>query len=131
MLTTPWTNGVTGPDRDCTVIAGRLPLQSFRDLPAVIAWAWRIRRHLAATPGLAGHATAVDISRPALWTVSAWTSRTDLGRFDGGELHRAAKSALRPRLWPATFVVWTCDPTDLPVAWSEVRRRIAAASQHR
>ena len=89
----------------------------------------RTRRDLAIAPGLALHAAAVDLSAPALLTVSAWTNRADLVRFEHSRAHQAAKSALRPRLWPATFAVWTCRCSDLPVTWAEVRRRIAVARQ--
>jgi hypothetical protein len=84
---------------------------------------------MACAAGLAGHAAAVELSAPALWTVSAWTNRADLVRFEHSHAHQAARSALRPRLWPATLAVWTCRCSDLPVTWAEVRRRIEAASQ--
>jgi hypothetical protein len=60
--------------------------------------------------------------------VSAWTNRADLVRFDHSLEHQETKSVLRPRLWPATFAVWTCRSADLPVTWAEARRRIDATS---
>lgn len=129
MLTLPWTTIQPGSASACTVVAGRLPLRAYRDLPLAVVWVWRIRRQLAVVPGLAGHATAVDLSAPALWIVSRWTNRADLVRFERSDEHQAARSRLSPRLWPATFAVWTCGPTDLPVTWTEVRRRIEAAAQ--
>jgi hypothetical protein len=94
-------------------------------------WAWRIRRHLATAPGLVGHALALELSGPALWTVSVWSSRTQLVAFDRGDLHQYAKAALRPRLRPGTFAVWSCPASELPVGWTEVRRRIALAQPDR
>jgi hypothetical protein len=128
VLTLPWTTTHPNPDGACTVIVGRLPLRAYRDLPAGVAWVRRVGRQLAVTPGLAGHATAIDLSAPALWIVSAWTNRADLVRFEHSDEHQAARSGLSLRLWPATFAVWMCGPTDLPVTWTEVRRRIDAAS---
>jgi hypothetical protein len=128
MLTLSWTATHPGSDADCTVIAGRLPLRAHRDLAPGITWLRRTRRHLATAPGLVGHAAAVETREPALWIVSAWTNRADLVRFDHSDAHHAAKLALRPHLWPATFAVWTCRPTDVPVTWNDVRQRIAAAS---
>ena len=127
MITLPWTSTDSRTDISCTVIAGRLPLRSVRDLPAVLAWTRRVRRQLATTPGLAGHGVALDLSGLALWTVSAWTTRTDLTRFERSEPHHTATSTLRPRLWPATFAVWTCAADDLPLAWTEIRRRVEVA----
>jgi hypothetical protein len=128
VLTLPWTVTRSSPDGACTVIVGRLPLRTYRDLPAMVSWTRRTRRCLVAAPGLAGHAAAVELSAPALWIMSAWTNRADLVRFDRSAQHQAAKSALSPRLWPPTFAVWTCRPADLPVTWAEARRRIDGTS---
>jgi hypothetical protein len=63
--------------------------------------------------------------------VSAWTWRADLTSFERSDVHQAAKSVLRPQLLPATFVVWTCEPTALPITWTEIRDRINAAALRR
>jgi hypothetical protein len=130
MFTLPWTTTDNSAAITCTVVANRLPLRSYRDLPAVLTWLRPTRRHLMSAPGLAGHAAAVDRS-PALWIVSAWTNRDDLVRFERSADHRVVMSMLRARLQPATFVLWTCPSTDLPVTWAEVRRRIAVAIRAR
>jgi hypothetical protein len=129
VLTFAWTAvAPVSPSQACTVIVARLPLRSFRSLPAALSWTWRVRRRLGATPGVAGHAAALELTDLALWTVSAWTSRVDLTSFARSDLHQTAKSILRPQLRPATFAVWTCEPAALPVSWREVRARIEAAS---
>jgi len=126
VITLPWTLAAT-PSASVTVIAARLPLRSVRSLPATLAWTWRLRRVLRDAPGLAGYAFAFQISGPALWTVSAWTSRTALTAFEHNEAHQAAKIDLLARLRPATFAVWKSPAGQLPVSWPEVRRRIIAA----
>lgn len=129
MLTLPWTAvHPTRPGQTCTVFAARLPLHGARALAASITWAWRIRRHLAGTAGVAGHAVALEVPGGALWVVSAWTSRSELIDFEHSNLHQSAKVALRPRLSPATFAVWSCVAADLPPGWPEVRRHIAAGA---
>ena len=128
MITLPWTLAAT-QSGDVTVIAARLPLRSARSLPATVAWAWRVRRALRDAPGLAGYAFAFQICGSALWTVSAWQSRTELTGFEHSGAHRGATMALRPRLRPATFAVWSCQATELPVEWPEVRRRITAGAK--
>jgi hypothetical protein len=109
-----------------TVIAGRLPLQSWRSVPRVLVWTMRIRRSLRAAPGAVGYRLGIDVRTCALWTVSGWSTRTALIRFERGEVHRRAVATLRPYVQPSTFVVWTTDPADLPSGWDEVRRRMAA-----
>ncbi|MDQ1690391.1 MAG: hypothetical protein QOD87_499 [Pseudonocardiales bacterium] len=129
VLTLPWPSfAPDSPDRACTVLAARLPLRSLRSVPAALTWTWRLHGELSTTPGVAGHAAALELTDLALWTVSAWTSRTDLTRFDRSDLHQTARSVLRPQLWPATFAVWTCAHAALPVSWAEVRARIESAS---
>ena len=127
VITLPWTLAGT-PSGTVTMIVARLPLRSVRSLPATLAWTWRLRRALRAAPGLAGYAFAFQISGSALWTVSAWTSRTDLTAFAHSEPHQAAKVDLQARLRPATFAVWSCPAAQLPVPWPEVRRRIIAVA---
>ena len=129
MLTVPWKSAhAVAPTHTCTVIAARLPLRSSRAIPASVIWAWRIRRHLATTPGVVGHALALEAAGPALWTVSAWSSRTHLSAFDRSDLHQAAIDVLRPRMHPATLAVWSCAASELPAQWCDVRRRIAAGT---
>jgi hypothetical protein len=128
VITLPWTLAAATPSGSVTVIAARLPLRSVRSLPATLAWTWRLRRALRDAPGLAGYAFAFQISGFSLWTVSAWTSRTELNAFEHNEAHQAAKIDLRARLRPATFAVWNCPATQLPVPWPEVRRRIIAVA---
>jgi hypothetical protein len=130
VITLPWTL-VAIPSDSVTVIAARLPLRSVRSLPATLVWTWRLRRALRDAPGLTGCAVACQISGSALWTVSAWTSRTALTAFEHNGVHQAAKVDLRARLRPATFAVWSCPAAQLPVPWPEIRRRILAGARTR
>ena len=129
MLALPWTTVHTpsDPATGYTVLAARLPLRSRRDMPRFLWWALRIRHRLAGTPGLLGHALAVDIPGRTFWIVSAWRGRAELGRFDREGLHHTAKVRLRTAMLPSTLVVWSCRADELPITWDEARRRIAMA----
>jgi hypothetical protein len=130
MLTVAWTTiHPAPPGHTCTVIAARLPLMSFQAIPASLVWAQRIRRHLAATAGVVGHSLALEMAGPALWTVSAWSSRTHLNAFHRSDLHQAAIAVLQPKLHPLTLAVWSCTASELPAQWPDVRRRIAAGTE--
>jgi hypothetical protein len=129
VLTVPWTTvHPAPPGHICTVIAARLPLRSSRGIPASVIWAWRIRRQLGDIPGVIGHGLGLEMETPALWTVSAWSSRARLNAFARSDLHQAAIAALRPGLRPATLAVWSCAASELPARWPDLRRRIAAGT---
>jgi hypothetical protein len=129
VIRTSWTStpAPLGPQRDCTVIAAHLPLRGAGALPGALAHAYRLVRVLRSTDGLLGHALAVQLAPPALWTVSAWADRTALAQFERSPAHRAAKAQLHDRLWTSTLVVWRCRPDSLPPAWNETRRRLHRA----
>jgi len=125
----PWTKtGTPEPDAVLTVMASRLPLRSHRDLPRFFRHTWLVRRQLLRSPGLVGFSLDAHPLGKTFWTVSAWSSRPDLGAFDRSGPHGAAKAAIRPTMRPSTFVMWTCHPEDLPISWDEVRERIAAVA---
>lgn len=128
MFTLPWTT-VSRPDpaTECSVLAVRLPLRLHRDMPRFLWWALRVKGQLATSPGLLGYALAAQVTNKTFWTVSAWTRRGELARFDRTDPHRAAKRRLGPVMLPSTLVVWTCHAGDLPIGWEEIRRRIAQA----
>jgi antibiotic biosynthesis monooxygenase len=130
VIRTSWTSTSApfGPQRECTVIAAHLPLRGAGALPCALAHACRLVRVLRSTDGLLGHALAVQLAPPALWTVSAWADRTALAQFERSPAHRAAKAQLGNRLRPSTLVVWRCRPDSLPPGWAETRRRLGRAA---
>jgi heme-degrading monooxygenase HmoA len=124
----PWTT-ISPPDRarEYVVMASRLPLARYRDMPGFLRAAMLIRTQLARTSGLIGYALDAHLARKTFWTVSAWDSRDALDAFSRADPHRSRVRVIRPRMRPTTFTYWTVSGADLPVAWAEVRRRVAAA----
>ena len=115
----------------CTVLAARLPLRSYRDVPRLFWYAVRIRRQLRRTRAVLGYAFMFRIRQKTLWTVSAWSHRAELARFDRTDPHRAAKQALRGAMLPSTLVLWTSPFDRLPISWHETHARITAAKARR
>lgn len=129
----PWmtTTPDVDPATEVTVMGSLLPLRSHRSIPRLLRWTVRIRRQLASSPGLVGYALDAHLVRKELWTVSAWTGRPELRRFDRADPHHAAVEDVRPAMAPTTFVTWTTTAGELPVAWDEVRRRVGEARDRR
>ncbi|PZS20438.1 MAG: DUF3291 domain-containing protein [Pseudonocardiales bacterium] len=118
---------VPEPGREYVVMASRLPLARYRHIPSFLRSTNVIRRQLATSDGLIGYALDARPLSKTFFTVSAWQTREALGRFSHAEPHRNRIEATRPLMLATTFVFWTALGSDLPIAWNEVRRRIADA----
>lgn len=121
----PWTTITeVDPATQVTVMASRLPLRRHRHVPGFLRSTLRIRRQLARSEGLVGYALDAKLVGKTFWTLSAWTDRPSLGRFDRADPHRGEVDATRPRMLPTTFVLWTTTAGELPVDWAEAVRRV-------
>jgi heme-degrading monooxygenase HmoA len=125
----PWKRtDVVDPDAELTVMGSRLPLHSHLRIPGFLAATVRIRSQLGTAPGLVGYALDAQLLAKTFWTVSAWRSREELEAFAATDPHRRDVGRIRARMDPTTFVFWTARAAELPIAWDDVRRRIAEAS---
>ena|SRR5215475_387298 len=125
----PWVYRTRPPaDRDCVMMASRLPLQGYRYLPAFMRATMKIRRQLATADGLIGYALDAHPLAKTFWTLSAWESRAALDAFSRADPHRGQTDAIRPHMRPTTFVFWDARVGDLPGDWAEARRRVTAVN---
>ena len=108
-------------------MASRLPLARYRDMPAFLRATMAIRGQLAQASGLVGYSLDAHLAQKTFWTVSAWDSQDALDAFSRADPHRSRVGVIRPRMRPTTFTFWTVRGVDLPISWTEARRRIAAA----
>lgn len=130
MAAIPWTTlSNAPPDSEVVVMASRLPLARYRDIPSFLVHVTGIRRQLAKADGLYGYALDADLAKRTFWTVSAWRDREALGRFNRGDPHRRSVQTIRRRMAPTTFVFWSGHGSDLPIRWAEVRERITERSR--
>jgi heme-degrading monooxygenase HmoA len=130
MPAVPWTTfSPPDPGREYAVMASRLPLARHRDTPAFLRATMAIRGQLGHASGLVGYALDAHLMRKTFYTVSAWDSQDALDAFSHADPHRSRVSAIRPRMRPTTFTFWTVRGADLPIGWTEARRRIAEAEQ--
>ena len=79
------------PNGACTIFAARLPLRSYRQMPRLLWLVIRIRSQLRASPGILGYAFDLDMRHKTLWTISAWSHRAGLARFERTGAHSRAK----------------------------------------
>ena len=129
MPTLPWTTlGEADPAHEYVVMASRLPLSRYRDIPGFLRASLDIRRQLARSGGLLGYGLDAHFWRRTFWTLSVWRDGDALAAFARAEPHDRRVAEIRPRMQPSTFVTWTVPGSQLPVTWSQARHRVAAAA---
>ncbi|MFC5180286.1 DUF3291 domain-containing protein [Actinomadura harenae] len=126
MPTLPWTT----PERpasgaEALVMASRLEVRSLRYLPGFLLASMALLRQARSSPGAWGLSLRAEPLRRTFWTLSAWSDRDALDAYASAEPHRSTMRAKRKVMRESTFVFWNVPASDLPVAWSEVERRIA------
>ena len=123
----PWTKiSPPVPGREYVVMASRLPLARYRDVPAFLRATLAIRGQLGHASGLIGYSLDAHLAQKTFYTLSAWDSQDALDAFSHADPHRSRVSVIRPRMRPTTFTFWTVHGADLPISWTQARHRIAA-----
>ncbi len=129
MPTLPWTSrGTAEAGRSYVVLASRLPLARFRDVPAFLRHTGAIRRQLSRADGLIGYSLDAKPLAKTFWTLSVWRDEQALNAFAQGTPHRDRVRRIRPHMQPSTFVTWTVSGDQVPVPWAQARRRVAGSS---
>lgn len=128
MPTQPWTTVAEPPD-DATVhvMATKLRLRRYRHIPGFMRMAQRIFGQLKKTPGLLAYSLDAKPAAKTFYTLSTWTSPSELGRFNRTDPHHEITRALRGRMAETRFVTWTVGAGDQRPTWDEARRRITEA----
>lgn len=127
----PWVRRADpDPTARYVVLASRLPLRHYRDLPRFLRATLAIRRQLAGADGLIGYSLDAHLLGKTFYTLSAWTDAAALDRFAHGDPHADRVSDLRPRIAPTTLVTWEAEGSAVPVGWAQAREHITAAGTH-
>ncbi|HEY2985352.1 MAG TPA: hypothetical protein VGJ38_14445 [Jatrophihabitantaceae bacterium] len=124
----PWTRlADPEPGRDYVVLASRLPLRRYRNIPAFLHASRAVRAQLAATKGVLGYSLDAKPIAKTFWTLSAWEDEETLRRFSQADPHWSQITDIRPYMLASTFVQWTVAGSELPPKWTDARRRVAAS----
>ena len=131
----PWKTFITPePQQEYLVMASRLPLRSYWQVPHFLRLTLAVRRQLAASEGLVGYGLLADLPHKTFWTVSVWVDDAHLRSFAQTTPHSAVVRDLRPHMNPTTFTTWPIRGDALPVTWPLAKARLrdaAAAAQER
>ncbi|GAB2842184.1 hypothetical protein GCM10022221_46700 [Actinocorallia aurea] len=124
MPTLPWTSLEPPAAPSVLVMASRLEVRSFRNVPGFLLSSLALWRQARRAPGAHGVALKADLLRRTFWTLSAWKDEAAVRAYASAEPHRSAMRAKRSVMRESTFVFWTAPTDDLPVGWDEARRRV-------
>ncbi|WP_062997667.1 DUF3291 domain-containing protein [Nocardia mikamii] len=131
MPTLPWVT-VDRPTTDTVqIMASRLEVRSLRHVPGFFATSIRLWRQARRSPGALGVTLKADLTRRTFWTLSAWTDQEAISAYARTDPHASAIVRARAVMRESTFVFWSVPAADLPIDWSEARRRIAEEREKR
>ena len=134
MPTLPWRSPTPhdGSPSEAVVLASRLELGAFHQIPRFLVAALRIRRQVLRSPGALGLSLIADPRRKTFWTLSAWTDDAALGEFVAAPPHRDVMASYRGQLVAAQFTTFRVKTDELPptrpatALWSDGKRRLAS-----
>ena len=126
MPTLRWTTVSTpAPDTEAFVMASRLEVRSLKDVPRFFLKSLAAWKQVSGAPGAYGASLIAEPFKRTFWTLSAWEDRSALYRYAKTEPHKSIMNGLRPTMKDSVFTFWEVPAADLPINWTDARRRLA------
>jgi hypothetical protein len=126
----PWTSFIEiEPQREYLVLASRLPLRSYWQIPRFLRLTLAVRHQLAESEGLVGYSLLAQVTKKTFWTLSAWVEADDLQSFVRALPHADVMLELRPHMGPTAFTTWTAPGDAFPVSWQEATARLMGTAE--
>ncbi len=126
MPTLPWTTvNAPAPDAKAFVMASRLEVRSFADVPRFFLRSLAAWKQVTGAPGAFGASLIAEPLKRTFWTLSAWEDKKALYTYAKTEPHRSIMNGLRSTMSHSVFTFWEIPAADLPVDWADARRRLA------
>ncbi|WP_327312553.1 DUF3291 domain-containing protein [Streptomyces sp. NBC_01235] len=126
MPTLRWTTVSTpAPDTEAFVMASRLEVRSLNDVPRFFLKSLAAWKQVSGAPGAYGASLIAQPLKRTFWTLSAWEDKDALYRYAKTEPHRSIMNGLRSTMKDSVFTFWQVPAADLPIDWTDARRRLA------
>ncbi|MEH0448539.1 MULTISPECIES: DUF3291 domain-containing protein [unclassified Streptomyces] len=130
MPTLPWTTVSTpAPDAEAFVMASRFEVRSFKDVPRFFLKSLAAWKQVSGAPGAYGASLIAQPLKRTFWTLSAWEDKDALYTYARTEPHKSIMTGLRSTTKDSVFTFWQVPAADLPVDWTDARRRLAEQSR--
>ncbi|MFF4116844.1 DUF3291 domain-containing protein [Streptomyces sp. NPDC001714] len=126
MPTLRWTTvNSPAPDAEAFVMASRLEVRSLKDVPRFFAKSLVAWKQVTRAPGAYGASLIAEPLKRTFWTLSAWEDKDALYRYARTEPHKSVMTGLRPTMKGSVFTFWQAPAAELPIDWTDARRRLA------
>ncbi|MFI2435798.1 DUF3291 domain-containing protein [Streptomyces sp. NPDC018693] len=126
MPTLPWTRiNTPAPDAEAFVMASRFEVRSLTDVPRFFLKSLAAWKQVSGAPGAYGASLIAQPLKRTFWTLSAWQDQEALHAYARTEPHRSIMIGLRPTMKDSVFTFWQAPASELPIDWSDAKRRIA------
>jgi hypothetical protein len=130
MPTLHWTTVSTpAPDAGTFVMASRIEVRSFKDVPRFFLKSLAAWKQVSGAPGAYGASLIAQPQKRTFWTLSAWEDKDALYTYARTEPHKSIMIGLRPTMKDSVFTFWEAPAADLPIDWADARRRLAEQSR--
>jgi uncharacterized membrane protein len=132
-LCVPWAYGPAGRRAvlaeagNRVVMASRLELRRWRDVPAFLVAALRLRALLRRSPGALALSLRAAPVRRTFWTLSMWENHDALRAYAAHERHVQVMRRFGRVMTNSTFADWSTSAAGLP-DWPDAAAAVAAAS---
>jgi hypothetical protein len=131
MPTLRWTTVSTpAPDTEAFVMASRLEVRSLKDVPRFFLKSLAAWKQVSGAPGAYGASLIAQPLKRTFWTLSAWQDKDALYTYARTEPHKSIMTGLRPTMKQSVFTFWQVPAADLPIDWSDAKRRLAEQDTH-
>ena len=127
MPTIAWKTSPKGrPSDPMVVMAGRLVLKRWRDVPGFFRAAFQLRRAVMDSGTAAGISLRAEPLARRFWVLSAWSNELELRAFVKGEAHRTVMARYRDRMSETHFTTTlTATGQAYPPTWDEAMKQLA------
>jgi len=127
-MKSPWKQQKSpDPNRTYLVLASSIPARRVGAAGKMFRGSRKVRKQLAATPGLVGFSLLARPLKKQYATLSVWEDQAALDAFAARTPHVELMRSLRPEMRETRFLTWETSGADRP-RWKDALARLAAPS---
>ncbi|MGD1212080.1 MAG: DUF3291 domain-containing protein [Candidatus Acidiferrales bacterium] len=125
MLPLPWKSfAAPRDDKEYVALLSFLPLKRYRTIPRFVRLTLETQKQLSKAKGLIGYSLLAELLSKRFWTLSVWEDQQSLMDFVREIPHSEIMQALAPHMDKTQFAQWKVSASDIPLKWSDARKRM-------